>query len=432
MLDIKAIRENPHEFEKKLKSKDASIDIYLILAIDEKIRKSQTQVEKLKSRRNQLSKEIGELIAKKENISELIEEVKKINQNISELDNNLEQLNKSFQDKFDYLPNIPMDDVFVSKDTKDNICLFEYHEKKEFDFKPKNHLELNEKLKLFDFNRGAKLSGSGWPLYTDMGARLEWAFINYMLDTHRDNGFHQIIPPLLVNSKILKGSAHLPKFEEQLFKINDNDFQLYLIPTSEATLNGLHYDEILNDFDLPKQYVSYTPCFRRESGAAGEKERGLIRTHQFNKVELFCLTKPEDSEKFFNKMLQSAEKVLQGLELHYRNMLLVTADTSFASAKTIDVELWLPGQNRYYEVSSISNCTDFQARRSKIRYRNQNKKTTYVHTLNGSGVATSRLMVAFLENHQQEDGSIYIPAALEPYLGLSVIEPSSKVKSHAK
>ena len=218
------------------------------------------------------------------------------------------------------------------------------------------------------------------------------------------------------------GSGQLPKFEDQLFKIKDDDYNLYLIPTAETALNGINYGEILNEDDLPLKYVSYTPCFRREAGSAGKNERGLIRTHQFNKVELFCLTKPEESNEMFETMKKSAEKVLQGLELHYRNMLLVTGDMSFASTKTVDIEVWLPGQDRYYEVSSVSNCTDYQARRSMIRYKKQTEKPQFVHCLNGSGVATSRLMVALLENNQREDGSVAIPKVLQKYLGEEITE----------
>jgi seryl-tRNA synthetase len=258
-----------------------------------------------------------------------------------------------------------------------------------------------------------------------MGARLEWALINYMLDIQRKNGFVQIMPPLLVRPEVMFGTGQLPKFENQVFKIKDEDYNLYMIPTSEAPLNGLHSDEILDEELLPLKYTAYTPCFRREAGAAGSQERGLIRMHQFNKVEMFCLTKPEDSPRVYEEMLASAEEVLQGLGIHYKNMLLTTGDMSFAAAKTIDIEVWLPGQNRYYEVSSVSNCTDFQARRSQIRYRFKNEKPQYIHTLNGSGLATSRLMVALLENNQREDGSVLVPKVLHKYLGeeITVLQP---------
>ena len=304
-----------------------------------------------------------------------------------------------------------------SLDPKDNVCIKTHLQKPKFDFQFKNHVELNDQLKLFDFKRGAKISGSNWPVYRNMGARLEWALLQFMMDFHIKNGFTPILPPHLVKKETMFGSGQLPKFSEQLFKINDKDFELYLIPTSEVALNGLHMDEIFESSDLPLKYVSYTPCFRREAGAAGSQERGLIRMHQFNKVEMFCFTTPDHSETLFKEMVHSAEKILESLELHYRSMLLVTGDMSFASAKTIDVEVFLPGQDRYYEVSSISNCTDYQARRSQIRYRNKEGKVEILHTLNGSGLATSRLMVAILENNQQKDGSVIIPKVLRPYLG---------------
>jgi len=416
MLDLKELRSNPDFFEKKLLSKDPSVNIQEILTLDESIRANKTQVEELKAKRNKISKEIGVRKREKKDAEDLLKEVDGIGEEVTQIDLQLKDLEKKFNDLFARLPNLPMDGIKVSLDPKDNVEIKAFGEKKVFDFPAKNHIELNETLHLFDFVRGAKISGSGFPIYTGFGARLEWALLNYMLDIHRKNGFTQIIPPILVKPEIMFGSAHLPKFEDQQFKIKDEDFQLYLVPTAEAALNGMHFDEILDEDSLPITYVSYTPCFRREAGAAGEKERGLIRTHQFNKVELFCLTKPDESEAAFEKMLQSAEEVVQGLELHYRNMLLVTSDMSFASAKTIDIEAWLPGQNRYYEVSSISNCTDFQARRSKIRYKSKTDKPKFVHTLNGSGVATSRLMVSLLETHQQEDGTVKIPKALQPYL----------------
>jgi seryl-tRNA synthetase len=244
-----------------------------------------------------------------------------------------------------------------------------------------------------------------------------------MLDIHKKNGFCQIIPPLLVRPQTMYHSGQLPKFEHQLFKIQDDDFHLFLIPTSEVVLNGMHADETFDAADLPLKYTAYSPCFRREAGAAGSQERGLIRTHQFNKVELFCFSAPEHSETVFQEMLNSAEEILQGLGLHYRNMLLTTGDMSFAAAKTVDIEVWLPGQNRYYEVSSVSNCTDFQARRSQTKVRNTDHKTHFVHTLNGSGVATSRLMVALLENNQQADGSVLVPKVLREYLEEEIVQP---------
>lgn len=426
MLDIKLIRKDPATIEKKLQTKDPDVNLSEILDMDKRIREMKTKVEQLKAERNDISQKIGELKRKGQDASELMEKVPKISTEIHVIDNQITPLEEKFDLAFSLLPNIPMDDIRVSQDPKDNVMIKEFKTKPEFDFAFKNHLELNEKLHLFDFKRGAKLSGSGWPVYRGMGARLEWALINYMLDIQIKNGFEQWIVPLLVKKEISYGSGQLPKFESQQFKITDADYHLYMIPTSEVALNGLHYDEMLAEDQLPLKYTAYSPCFRREAGAAGSQERGLIRVHQFNKVEMFCFTKPEESMAVFDTMMASAEEILQGLDLHYRNMLLVTGDMSFGSARTVDIEVWLPGQNRYYEVSSVSNCTDYQARRSKIRYKTKDGKTEFVHTLNGSGLATSRLMVALLENNQNADGSVNIPEVLHSYLGgISKLEPVS-------
>jgi len=416
MLDIKLIRDNPAEIEKKLKSKDASVDLKNLLDLDEQIRSLKVESEELKSFRNQSAKAIGEKKRKGEDASDLLAQVEGAKEKISTLDHKITSLEEKFKFELACLPNLPDDDVKTSLDPQDNVLIKSVGEKPSFSFTPKNHIELNEKLNLFDFKRGAKIGGSGWPTYRGLGARLEWALINFMIDTHVSNGFEQWMLPLVGRPDILFGSAHLPKFEDQLFKLHDKDHHLYMIPTSEAVLNGIHYDEILDAETLPLKYTSYSPCFRREAGAAGSQERGLIRTHQFNKVEMFCVTHPEESQKIYDLMVYSAEEILKALGIHYRSMLLVTGDMSFASAKTIDLEVWLPGQDRYYEVSSISNCTDFQARRSKIRFKKGNDKPEYVHTLNGSGLATSRLMVAILENNQQEDGSVTIPTVLHKYL----------------
>ena len=416
MIDLKEIRKDPAGLEAKLKNKSPEIALFPILKLDERIRSLKTEVEEIKAVRNASSKEIGQKKQKGEDVSKLMQDMAALGETVSLRDQEISRLEKEIEAELAILPNIPMDDVPISPSPKDNVCIKEWGQKREFDFPFKNHVELNEKLHLFDFQRATKLSGSGWPLYTGFGARLEWALINYMLDTHRKNGFTQIIPPLLMRPETMFGSAHLPKFESQLFKIRDDDYHLYLVPTSESALNGIHASETLEEEQLPIRYTAYTPCFRREAGAAGSQERGLIRTHQFNKVEMFCLTKPEDSPRIFEEMLASAEEVLQGLGLHYRNMLLTTGDMSFAAAKTIDIEVWLPGQNRYYEVSSVSNCTDFQARRAEIRYRKKGDKPHFIHTLNGSGLATSRLMVGLLENNQQEDGSILVPKVLQRYL----------------
>lgn len=417
MLDIRLIRKDRKAIEDKLRTKEPQIDLSHLCELDQHIRESKTRVEHLKAHRNEISQKIGELKRKGEDSSKLLEEVSRSADEIHSLDQSLKSLEEEFTLTLAQLPNLPYDDIKVSQDPKDNVIIKEVGKKTTFDFPFKNHVELNDSLQLFDFKRGAKISGTGWPVYKNLGARLEWALIQFMIDTHIKNGFTQWIPPLLVRRDSVFASGQLPKFENQQFMIKDEDYHLYLIPTAEVSLNALHIDEIIPVEELPLKYIAYTPCFRREAGAAGSQERGLIRTHQFNKVEMFCFTKPEESQQVFEEMLASAEEVLKGLELHYRNSLLVTGDMSFAAAKTIDIEVWLPGQNRYYEVSSVSNCTDFQSRRSNARFRTEEGKTEFVHTLNGSGLATSRLMVALLENNQQEDGSIVIPKALHRYLG---------------
>ncbi len=423
MLDMKELRADPKRIETLLKRKVPETSLSSILSLDENLRQLKTKAEELKAKRNSASKEIGEKKRKGEDTSKIMHEVSHFGEKIALLDQELKKIEEEMAHELAILPNIPFDDIPESPHAKDNVCIKEHGQKKHFPFPFKNHVELNEKLHLFDFKRGAKISGSGWPLYTGFGARLEWALLNYMLDTHKKNGFRMIMPPLLVRPEIMFASGQIPKFESQLFKLKDEDYHLYLIPTSETALNGMHYQEILDESTLPLCYTSYTPCFRREAGAAGSQERGLIRMHQFNKVELFCLSKPEESAKIFESMMRSAEEVLQGLGLHYRNMLLVTGDMSFAAAKTVDIEVWLPGQDRYYEVSSVSHCTDFQARRAEIRFKEKKDgKISFVHTLNGSGVATSRLMVALLENNQREDGSVEIPKVLQSYLEEDILE----------
>jgi seryl-tRNA synthetase len=424
MIDIKLIRKDAAGIEAKLKTKDPQISLKGIVEMDQQIRESKTKVEHLKATRNETSQRIGEMKRNGKDASDLMQQVTGIGEEIHILDQRVTELEEKFHNEMSKLPNIPGDDIKIAEDPKENVLVKSWGTKREFDFAFKNHVELNEKLDLFDFKRSAKISGTGWPLYKGIGARLEWALINYMLEIQIKNGFLMWMPPLLVRREITYGSGQLPKFENQQFKITDQDYNLYIIPTAEVPLNGIHLNEIIPAEELPLKYTAYTPCFRREAGAAGSQERGLIRMHQFNKVEMFCFSKPEDSPALFEMMLKSAEEVLQGLEMHYRNMLLVTGDMSFASARTVDIEVWLPGQNRYYEVSSVSNCTDYQARRSNTRYREKDGKPEFVHTLNGSGLATSRLMVAILENNQNSDGSVNIPKALQKYLGgLEVLKP---------
>lgn len=429
MIDIKLIRKEKQKIEAKLKTKDPSIDLSQVFDLDEQIRDLKSKVEQLKAARNEASQQIGFFKREGKDVSALMEQVAKHADELERLDRSLTQAEEVFTFELSKLPNIPMDDIKVAESPQDNVLIKEVGKKTTFDFPFLNHMQLNDRLELFDFKRGAKIAGSGWPIYRGMGARLEWALINYMIGIHIKNGFEQWMPPAVVRPEIMFGSGQLPKFNNQQFKITDDDFQLYMIPTAEVPLNGLHLDEIIPEQDLPLRYIAYTPCFRREAGAAGSQERGLIRTHQFNKVEMFCFCKPEESMKLFDIMMASAEEILQGLGLHYRNMLLVTGDMSFAAARTVDIEVWLPGQNRYYEVSSVSNCTDYQSRRSNIRFRKKEEKPELVHTLNGSGLATSRLMVALLENNQNSDGSVNIPTVLQPYLGgIQKLTPKDKVK----
>jgi len=426
MLDIRLIRQDPQKVEQRLRTKVPEVTLSEILDLDSSVRHKKTEVERLKAERNEQSQKIGTMKRQGEDCSQLVQEMTRVGDSIRELDQEENALESELFSLLAQLPNLPFDDVPISPDPKDNVELRAWGKKPEFSFAAKNHLELNETLGCFDFSRGAKITGSGWPVYKGIGARLEWALLNYLLDFHIQRGFIQWMLPLVVKRDTLFASGQLPKFENQQYRVFDDEHEMFLIPTAEVPLHALFLDEIIPEEDLPLKYVSYTPCFRREAGGAGAQERGLIRTHQFNKVEMFSFVSPEQSDEVFLEFVQAAEMLLQGLQLHHRSMLLTTGDMSFAGAKTIDIEVWLPGQNRYYEVSSVSHCTDYQARRGNIRFRRGKEKPEFVHTLNGSGLATSRLMVALLENNQQMDGSVVIPEKLRPYLGgLERLEPRS-------
>ncbi len=425
MLDIKEIRSQCEKYQKLLAAKGSDINLTTLLSLDEDYRSLKTECESLKAKRNKISSEIGTYKREGKDPAPLFEEVAGLGKKIAQLEQESKDKQDTLHHQLACLPNLPFDDIPISDDIADNQCLKSFGEKPSFPFPFKNHLELNESLQLFDFETAAKVSGSGWPLYRGLGAQLEWALLQFMVQHHIKKGFTFILPPILTKGEALYGAGQLPKFDNQQFKITDEHYELYLNPTSEVLLNSLHYDSIISEEQLPEKYVAYTPCFRREAGAAGANERGLIRMHQFNKVEMFCFTRPEESASIFAEMQQSAEEILEALGLHYRSMLLVTGDMSFGAAKTVDIEVWLPGQDRYYEVSSVSNCTDFQSRRSQIRFKREGKMI-HPHTLNGSGLATSRLMVALLENFQKEDGSVEIPEVLRPMMGgKSFIEPTS-------
>lgn len=344
-------------------------------------------------------------------------EVEEVSEAIRNGDKPLADIEARFEALMLSLPNLPNESVTIGKNADDNKEIRRWGEPGSFDFKPKNHWDIGEELGILDFGRAAKIAGARFALYRDAGARLERALINFMLDLHTtENGYTEMLPPALANRASLIGTGQLPKFEEDLFRIAQGDY--FLIPTAEVPLTNMHRDEIIEREQLPIKYVSYTPCFRSEAGSYGKDVRGLIRQHQFNKVEMVKFTEPETSYRELESMVLNAEEVLKRLQLPYRVVELCTGDMGFASAKTYDLEVWLPGQNAYREISSCSNCEDFQARRAQIRYRKEQKgRPIFVHTLNGSGLAVGRTLVAVLENHQQKDGSVVIPAALRPYMG---------------
>lgn len=416
MLDIKLIRDNPEAvrvaLRKRAQGEDSRVDE--IAKLDEQRRALITKGEHLKSERNRVSKEIGALKAKGQSADDKMASMKQVGEEIAALDQKLAKTEQDLTGILLLIPNLPDTSVPVGKDSTENPEVRRWGEKPKFAFNPKPHWELGEKLGILDFSRATKLAGSGFILYRGLGARLERALINFLLDLHtREHGYVETAPPHLANRATLTSTGHLPKFEEDLYRVRDEE--LFLIPTAEVPLTGLPRDEILREEQLPIYLTAYTPCFRREAGAAGKETRGMIRVHQFDKVELVKICKPETSFDELEKMLANAEKVLQILGLHYRVILLCTGDMGFASVKTYDIEVWAPGQNGYLEVSSCSNCGDFQARRANIKFKGADGKNRFCHTLNGSGTALARLYVALLETYQQADGSVRIPEALQPY-----------------
>lgn len=425
MLDLRAIRERPQEFEKRLQTRDPHFRVDVVLGLDGRRRDLLQDVEKLKHQRNQASDEIAKLKSQKKDQEALqrIQEMKAISDKIKSLDGELGRVEAELNDLLTRLPNLPHESVPVSMNKADKRLVREFKDKPQLDFKPKHHLEVGEALGLLDFARGARIAGARFPLYKGWGARLELGMIQFFWDFHfTETGYIPILPPYLGNSQSMFTASQLPKFKDDVYYIEKDD--LYLNPTAETLLCNLHRDEILDAADLPLKYMGFTACFRREAGAAGEEERGLIRMHQFNKVELFKFTDPESSFDELEGVVHDAEKVLQALDLHYQVQLLPTGDMAGQSAKTYDLEVWIPSQNRYYEVSSCSNCTDYQARRGNIRFRpDADAKPEFVHTLNGSGLATSRIMVAILETNQQPDGSVIIPEVLRKYVGTDLLRP---------
>jgi len=417
MIDIKLIRENPDFVKERLKSRDES---YLklidrLLEIDEERRKIIKEIESLRAERNEKSKLFPLSKKKAKDTTEIQQSIKQIGEIIKNLEDKHQEIEKEFNNVLHYIPNLPASDVPDGKDENDNVEIRRWGESRKFDFEPLSHFEIGEKLGILDFERGAKLSGSRFTVMFKEAARLERALISFMLDVHtKQHGYTEVWTPALVKPEILFGTGQLPKFKDDLYKIEDED--LYLIPTAEVTLTNLHADEILSEEDLPKYYTAYTPCFRKEAGSHGKDVKGILRQHQFDKLELVKIVKPEDSYNELEKLVNEAEKILQLLEIPYRVVLLCTGDMGFSAAKTYDIEVWIPSQNRYREISSCSNTEDFQARRTKIRYKDKDGKNHYVHTLNGSGLAVGRTLIAIMENYQKPDGTFEIPKVLKDYL----------------
>jgi len=417
MLDVKLLRENLDEVKARMATRGAQIDWDEFVALDRERRDALANIERLKETKNRLSGEIGKLKKSGGDATAFMREGEKVSEAIRNADGPLGEIEARFERFMLTLPNLPNPKVKVGKNAGDNLEVRRWGERPKFVFEPKNHWDIGEELKILDFARAAKIAGARFAVYCDSGAKLERALINFMLDLHtRENGYKEMLPPALVNRAALVGTGQLPKFEEDLFHLAPGDY--FLIPTAEVPLTNLHRDEMIEREELPIKYVAYTPCFRSEAGSYGKDVRGLIRLHHFNKVEMVKFSEPETSYDELEAMLQNAEEVLKRLKLPYRVVELCTGDMGFAAAKTYDLEVWLPGQKAYREISSCSNCEDFQARRANIRYRKEKKgKPIFVHTLNGSGLAVGRTFVAVLENYQQKDGSVIVPEALRPYMG---------------
>ena len=426
MLDIKFVRENPDLVDKSCESRqNAHWDREKFFELDEERRSVIAEVESLQAERNAVSKQIGLLMreGKKEEAEAAKEQVAANKDRIARLDQRRGEVEEELTALVAAIPNIPDASVPYGKDDSDNPEVRKWGEPTQFDFEPKAHWDLGPELGMIDFDRGVKLAGTRFYLLGGMGARMERALINFMIDTHNQAGFKEWWPPVITNQDSLYGTGQLPKFEEDLYHVQPD---LYLIPTAEVQLTNIHRDEILDASQLPLLYTAFTPCFREEAGSAGRDTRGIIRVHQFDKVEMVKFAKPEDSMNQLESMVQEAEKILQLLGLPYHVVTLCTGDIGFSACKCYDIEVWLPSYNAYKEISSCSNCWDFQARRANIRYKNpaEFKGTRLVHTLNGSGLAVGRTMAAIMENYQNADGSVTVPEALRPYMGgIEVIRP---------
>ena len=424
MLDLKIIRDNPTFITESISLKGDKTDIGSIVEYDRRRRRILEEVESLRALRNKVSEEIS--ISKKngEDTEDKITEMRGLSQKIKAVEVSLRETESHLNEEMLRIPNIPHESVPKGKDSSDNKFVREWMEKPKYEFELKDHLELGEALGLLDFKRASKLSGSGFPLYMGSGAKLERSLINFMLDVQtEENGYKEVFPPFLVSRESALTTGQLPKFEDDMYKTSLED--LFLIPTAEVPVTNIHRDEILSAEELPISYAAYSACFRREAGSYGKDTHGFLRVHQFNKVELVKFCEPENSYEELEKIVSNAEEILKRLELHYRVVELSTGELSFAAAKCYDIEVWAPGEEKYLEVSSCSNFEAFQARRGNIRYRKSDGKIDFVHTLNGSGLATSRLMVALLETHQTEEGTVHLPEALIPYFGGSIIKNDS-------
>lgn len=419
MIELRFIRNNAEVVRAAIANKNEKVDLDRLLSLDELCRKMQYDFETLRAHQNSVSQEIAKKKRAKEDASAELSQMSELAARIKEIQGEL-AVHTAERDALHLaIPNIPEADVPIGKDESANEILRYEGKKPEFDFAPKDHLEIAEINGLLDLPRGAKIAGSGFPIYKGLGARIERAVINFMLELHiQKHGFTELMVPLLVNRKAMTGTGQLPKLEEDMYHAGQDD--LFLIPTAEVPVTNIYADEVLSYKELPQKFVSYTPCFRREAGSYGKDTRGLQRLHQFNKVEMVAFTEPEDSPRALEELLFYAEEVLKAFGLHYRVVKLATGDLSFAGQKTYDIEVWAPASEKYLEVSSVSNFGEFQARRASIRYKDAEGKMRHLHTLNGSGVATPRLMIALLESYQQSDGSLALPKILNPWLTLQV------------
>ncbi|NLK44595.1 MAG: serine--tRNA ligase [Tissierellia bacterium] len=417
MLDIRRIRSNPEEVKKALEKRHGDFPIDKLLQLDEKRRSILTEVEEMKARQNQVSKEIPKLKKEEKDTDHIFAEMRSLSDKIKELDGEVKAIDEELKNTLLQIPNTPHESVVDGKDDTDNVEVRKVGEPRNFGFEPKAHWDLGTDLDILDFEAATKITGSRFTLFKGLGARLERAIIQFMLDLHTgEHKYVEMSPPFMVNRDSMIGTGQLPKFEEDMFHLPSKDY--FLVPTAEVPLTNLLRDDIISEKDLPIYYTAYTPCFRQEAGAAGRDTRGLIRNHQFDKVELVKFSKPENSYEELETLTLNAEEVLKRLGLPYRVVILCSGDLGFSSAKTYDIEVWMPSYNRYVEISSCSNFEDFQARRANIRYRREdNGKVEYLHTLNGSGLAVGRTFAAILENFQQEDGSVIVPEALRPYMG---------------